>query len=82
MSGDPMADLAARMVDLHRYIDELEAQVATQNLDGYFIAPDYRGEPWIWREGGDYPQLVLAKWALRDDPAVWDVLAAAIKEKP
>lgn len=57
----------------------MSTSAADNTLPGYFIGPDAYGDLCVWRENGDYPQLVLTQYVLRDDPAVWDVLAAAIR---
>lgn len=53
---------------------------ADDTLPGYFIAPDAWGDVYVWRErADDRPVTVLAKQHFRNDPALWDILAAAIR---
>lgn len=48
---------------------------------GYFVAPDYHGDVWIWRENGDYPVPVIAYHDFKDDPELWDYLVSALPHK-
>lgn len=48
-------------------------------LKGYFIAPDWKDEPTLWRGSPDdpYPVAVLHRCQVAADPAVWDLIARA-----
>lgn len=48
-------------------------------LPRYFVAPDARGDVWLWREDGDYPVPIFTQRSLRDDPELWDAIVALVE---
>ena len=62
---------------------DLRAALTTANeptaLAGYMVADDAFDVPTIWRERDLFPVPVLTANDLRNDPALWDVLVAAVE---